>query len=147
MTSSYMRSWLAAAVALALAITSSLANDQIAAMFGDEAPYKQAFEAIQTAVADDDAEAVAAMIAYPFRVTADGEEYLFDGPEGVVEHYESIVTDEIKQAVADQDYEFLFANQDGVMFGDGQIWLTGICLDDACEKVDVKIVTIQSTQD
>jgi hypothetical protein len=142
-----MKSWLAAAAfASALSATPTLANDQIA-MFGDEAAYMEAFEAIKTAVAADDAEAVAAMIAYPFKVTADGEDYLFDGPEGVVEHYDSIVTDEIKQAVADQEYRYLFANQDGVMFGDGQVWLSEVCLDDACEKAEVKIVTIQSTKE
>lgn len=141
-----MRSWLAAA-ALALTLGAPAlveANDQIAGMFGDEAPWIEAFEALQTAVAADDAEAVAEMIAYPFRVTADGEEYLFEGPEGVVEHYHNIVTDEIKQAVAAQGYETLFANQDGVMIGDGQVWLTGICVESACETVDVKIATIQS---
>ena len=142
-----MRSWLAAAaLALTLAApTFAEANEQIADMFGDETPWIEAFEALQTAVAADDAEAVAAMIAYPFRVTADGEEYLFDGPDGVVEHYDNIVTDEIKQAVAAQDYETLFANQEGVMIGDGQVWLTGICVQSACETVDVKIATIQST--
>lgn len=141
-----MKSWLAAALALTLAApTLAHANEQIADMFGDEAPWIEAFDALQTAVAADDATAVAEMIAYPFRVTADGEEYLFDGPEGVVEHYDNIVTDEIKQAVAVQDYETLFANQDGVMIGDGQVWLTGICAEAACETVDVKIATIQST--
>lgn len=143
-----MKSWLAAAIsALALSAAPTLANDVIIAMFGDEVPYMEAFDALKTAMAEDDAEAVGAMIAYPFKVAADGEEYLFDGPEGFVEHYESIVTDEIKEAVAAQEYEYLFANQDGIMFGDGQVWLSGICIDDACEKVEVKIVTIQSTKE
>ena len=142
-----MKSWLAVALMLSAVPNIVLANDQIAGMFGDEAPYVEAFDALQAAVAADDAEAVAAMIAYPFKVTADGEEYVFDGPEGVIEHYPSIVTDEIKEAVAAQDYEYLFANQDGIMFGEGQVWLSGICLDDACEKVEVKIVTIQSTKE
>ena len=141
-----MKSWLAAAiVALALTTAPTLANEQIIALFGDEAPYMEAFDAFKTAVAEDDAETVAAMIAYPFKVTADGEEYVFDGPEGFIEHYESIVTDEIKHAVADQDYDTLFANQDGVMFGDGQVWLSEVCLDDACGKAEVKIIAVQST--
>ena len=36
---------------------------------------------------------------------------------------------------------------DGVMFGNGEVWLNGICKDDACADFDVKIVTIQSTAD
>ena len=31
------------------------------------------------------------------------------------------------------------------MFGNGQVWMTGVCADDACAVWDVKIVTIQST--
>jgi hypothetical protein len=145
-----LKTWLAAAaVVLVLSTMPAFAqsNAQIAGMFGDEAPYIEAFDTLQAAVAADDAEAVAAMIAYPFRVTADGEEYVFDGPEGVVEHYDSIVTDEIRQAVAEQQYQYLFANQDGIMFGDGQVWLSGICADDTCETVDVRIVTIQTTKE
>ena len=145
-----MKTWLAAAtlvLALAAAPASAQSNENIAALFGDETPYREAFDAIQEAVAADDAEAVAAMVAYPFSVTADGEAYLFDGPDGVIEHYHNIVTDEIKDVVAAQSYETLFANDQGIMFGDGQVWFTGICIDDACEEVDVKIVTIQSTQE
>ena len=54
-----MKPWLAAALAMTLAPTFASANDQIAGMFGDEAPWIEAFETLQTAVAADDAETVA----------------------------------------------------------------------------------------
>ncbi len=33
------------------------------------------------------------------------------------------------------------------MFGNGQVWLNGICEDDACNEFDVRIITIQSTDE
>jgi hypothetical protein len=67
-------------------------------------------------------------------------------PDGFVEHYDGIVTEEVKAAVVGQEYEDLFVSADGVMFGDGQMWLNGICKDDACAEFDVRIITIQNTE-
>lgn len=141
-----------AALALAaLAITPAIAqtaddvNSSIERVLGDHAAYEEAFQAIQVAVAEEDAEAVAEWVAYPFSVTVDGEDYSVEGPEGFIERYDGIVTEEVKAAVVDQKYENLFVSADGVMFGDGQMWLNGICRDDACAESDVKIITIQTT--
>lgn len=120
-------------------------NATIDMLLGEHAAYKEAFEAIQTAVASDDAAAVAEWIAYPFDATVDGEAYSLEGPDGFIEHYEGIVTEEVKGAIVDQAYEDLFVSADGVMFGDGQMWLNGVCADEACSDFEVRIVTLQST--
>jgi hypothetical protein len=129
----------------AAAQTAADVNASIDNVLGDHTPYGETFAAIQAAVAADDAEALAEWVAYPFNVTVDGEDYSFDGPDGFVEHYEGIVTPEVRQAVIDQKYGDLFVNTEGVMFGNGQMWLDGICKDDACAEFDVRIITIQST--
>lgn len=146
-----MKTWFAAiTVALVLVAAPALAQtdeDVTAAInlnFGDAEPFVEAFDAIQAAVADDDAEAFAQWVSYPFEVTVDGEAYVFDEPAGVVEHYESMMTEEIKTAILEQQYKDLFVNAEGVMFGDGQVWLSGICKDEACAAFDVRIVTVQS---
>jgi hypothetical protein len=148
-----MKIWFAAAAALALAITAAPAMAQtdedvrgfMTMQFGDAEPFVEAIDVIQAAVADGDAETFAEWISYPFRVTVDGEAYRFDGPEGVVEHYESMMTDEIKSAIVDQQFKDLFVNAEGVMFGNGQLWLSAICQTDTCEQFDVRIITVQST--
>lgn len=129
----------------AAAQTVNEVNASIDMVLGEHAAYEAAFEAIQAAVVANDAAAVAEWIAYPFDVTVDGEQYSFDGPDGFIEHYERIVTDEVKAAVVDQKYEDLFVSADGVMFGDGQMWLNGICIEEACSDFEVKIIAIQST--
>lgn len=147
-----MKSWRALAAALAFALASpALAQtdeDTTAALemnFGAAAQFQDAFNAIQQAVEADDAEAFALMVSYPFKVAVDGEDDILEGPEAVVEHYESMMTDEIRSAILDQEYKDLFVNAEGVMFGDGQVWMTAICQDDACEAFEVKIITVQST--
>jgi ketosteroid isomerase-like protein len=146
-----MKIWIAAA-AIALALTApALAQtreDVIAAIetnIGDPDRVIAAIEDIQAAVARDDAETVATWILYPFTVMVDGEEYEFAGPAGFVEHYESMMTPEIKSAIVDQKVEDLFVNSTGIMFGDGQMWLAGVCTDDVCTDFEVLIITIQST--
>lgn len=134
----------ALAISPALAQTADDVNSSIERVLGNYAAYEEAFAAIQVAVAEDDAEAVAEWVAYPFNVTVDGEDYSFEGPEGFIEHYDGIVTEEVKAAVVEQKYEALFVNADGVMFGSGQLWLNGICRDDSCAESDVKIITIQT---
>jgi len=147
-----MKIWLAAAtVALAFAAAPVLAQTDedvtaaITANFGDAAPFVDAYDTIQAAVADGDAETFAGWISYPFRVTVDGEAYVFEAEDGVIEHYESMMTDEIKTAIVEQQYKDLFVNAEGVMFGNGQLWLTAICQNEPCDIFDVRIITVQST--
>lgn len=114
-------------------------------VLGDHTLYREAFDAIQQAVADDDRAAYAAWVGYPIKVVADGEEMTIDEPAQFIEKYDNILTDEIRGAITSQHWQDLFANDQGVMFGNGQVWLNGICKDDTCEQFEVKIVAIQST--
>lgn len=112
---------------------------------GDHTAYRAAFDAIQEAVADDDKTGFAAWVSYPIALTADGEAMTIEDAAQFEEHYDVILTDEIKAAIADQKWQDLFVNYQGIMFGNGQVWLNGICKDDKCAEFDVKIITIQST--
>ena len=114
-------------------------------VLGDHTLFREAFDAIQQAVSDGDAAAFATWVSYPIKVVADGEEMLLSDEEQFIEHYDNILTDEILQAILDQSWSGLFVNSDGVMFGNGQVWLNGICRDESCAEFDVKIITIQST--
>ena len=43
-------------------------------------------------------------------------------------------------------YYSLFVNGDGVMFGNGEIWMNAICLDEACNETEARIITIQAAE-
>lgn len=107
--------------------------------------YRQAFDAIQQAVSEGDATTFADWVSYPIEVTADGEDMVIGDAGQFAEHYNDIVTPEIADAVTNQSFNDLFVNDQGAMFGNGQVWMSEICLDDACTNSEVKIITIQST--
>jgi hypothetical protein len=136
------------AVALA---TPAIAQDEpidqrLVTLFGASEPFAEAFEAIQTAVGNEDSGALGEWIAYPLRTMISGEETEIGDPESFMANYDFIVTPEVADAVMNQEWDTLFANADGVMFGDGQVWMTMICTDDACTNSEVKIITIQGAE-
>lgn len=121
-------------------------NGRIETVFGEYEAFAEAFEAVQAAVAEGDAETFAEWVYYPITVaaTGDGEEVTLEGPEDVVARYDDFMTDEIIEAITNQRYEDLFVNGGGVMFGNGELWLGGVCTEEGCTAFDVKIITIQS---
>jgi hypothetical protein len=118
-------------------------NQSIDQLLGDHTKYQAVIVALQKAVAAEDATAVAALVDYPIGVKVNGKETNIKSAKVFVEHYSGIITPSIAKAVTGQKYGDLFVNYKGVMFGDGQVWISGICHDNECKNFDVKIETIQ----
>jgi len=59
------------------------------------------FSALQRAIEHHDRRAVAAMVHYPIKVLASGWIIPLSGPDAFVKYYDAIVTEEIKDLVAD----------------------------------------------
>ena len=138
-----------AAFAVALGCGMALAqgnpvNQRIEVVLGASAPYEQAIKALQEAVARGDAQAVAALVHFPITVRIGGKPRAFKSPDELQRQYGQVFTPAITTAVTAQWYDELFVNAQGVMFGSGQVWLNGVCLNRDCSKVEVKVVTIQA---
>lgn len=131
----------------AIAQTDADTDAAIDSALGDHTLYRTAFDAIQKAAADGDKAGFAKWVEYPLGVKIDGKDVTIEDAATFEKDYDLILTDEIKTAIAVQKWQDLFANYKGVMFGNGQVWLNGICKDDKCAAFDVKVVTIQSTAD
>jgi hypothetical protein len=131
----------------AMAQTDADTDAAVDSALGDHAAYRAAFDAIQKAVAADDKAGFAAWVSYPIAVTADGEEMKLSDAAQFEEHYDNILTDEIKNVITTQKWADLLVNYQGIMFGNGQVWINGICKDDKCAEFDARIITIQSTAD
>lgn len=116
------------------------ARARIDAVLGDAAQYEKVFNAFKTAVVGGDRAAVVEQVRFPLNI-ADGKK--ITGPGEFQRNYEKIITPAVVKAVSEQDFGKVFANQQGVMIGDGQVWLNGTCLDQACTKTEVKVITIQ----
>ncbi|AWH27792.1 hypothetical protein [Stenotrophomonas sp. YAU14A_MKIMI4_1] len=130
-----------AAPAVAPAETSADdARARIDSVLGDAAQYEKVFNAFKTAVVGGDRAAVVEEVRFPLNV-AGGRK--ITGPGEFQRNYETIITPAVVKAVSEQDFGKVFVNQQGVMIGDGQVWLNGTCLDAACTRSEVKVITIQ----
>ncbi len=101
-------------------------NATLDSLFGDHASYRSFFEKLQKAVADDDKAAVAAMVDYPFQARINGKSVKIRDAAHFIADYERIMTPRVRHSLAHQRYEDLFANWQGVMVGDGEIWFSAV---------------------
>ena len=135
----------AAAPASAIADDPSAVNQAIDEALGDHVRYEAVIRQLQQAVAANDAAAVAALVDYPFATVRDGQPLKIADAEAFVRDYDRIMTPPIAEAIKRQRYSELMVNYKGVMFGNGEAWVNGICRDDACKNVDVRVVALQPT--
>ncbi len=116
------------------------ARARIETLLGDAAQYEKVFNAFKTAVVGGDRAAVVEEVRFPLNISGGKK---ITGPGEFQRNYEKIITPAVVKAVSGQDFGKVFVNQQGVMIGDGQVWLNGQCLDQACTKTEVKVITIQ----
>ena len=135
----------AAAPAPAIADDPSAVNQAIDEALGDHVRYEAVIRQLQQAVAANDAAAVATLVDYPFATVRDGQSLKIADAEAFVRDYDRIMTPPIAEAIKRQRYSELMVNYKGVMFGNGEAWVNGICRDDACKNVDVRVVALQPT--
>ena len=86
---------------------------------------------------------MAGLVSYPIGVKVHGKEVHIRTAKDFAQHYDGIMTPAITKAITSQKYEDLFVNYKGIMFGNGQIWINGICHDNQCKNFDVKVISIQ----
>lgn len=122
---------------------SAQVNQSIEKVLGEPEVYEPAIRAFQKAVATHDAAAVAKMVDYPFNATIDGKRVKIKDAAAFVAAYDKIVTPAIAKVVSEQKYADLSVSGKGVMFGDGEAWINGICKDDECKAFDARVVAIQ----
>lgn len=134
---------LAADVSATANTDTAAVNARIDQVLGDHAKYEPVIRAFQKAVVAKDAAAVAALVAYPLPVTLAGKAVKIRDAKEFVAHYDGIVTPAMAAVIGRQRYGELFVNDQGVMFGNGEAWINGICKDASCKQFDVKVVTLQ----
>ncbi|SDR02038.1 hypothetical protein SAMN05428982_2913 [Pseudoxanthomonas sp. CF385] len=121
----------------------SAVNQSIDDVLGDHVLYETVIRRLQQAVAARDAATVAALVDYPFTTVRDGQPLKVADADAFVRDYDRIVTPAIADAITKQKYSQLMVNYKGVMFGNGEAWVNGICRDNACKDVDVRVVALQ----
>lgn len=118
-------------------------NQAIDDTLGDHARYEAVIRQLQQAVAAKDAATVASLVDYPFTTVRDGAPLKVANAEAFIRDYDRIVTPDIATAITGQKYSQLMVNYKGVMFGNGEAWVNGICVDNACKEFNVRVVALQ----
>ena len=127
-----------------LAQTADDVNAQIDTVLGPHEIYRTAVETIQKALTEGNIDAIAGYIPFGEPIKVNGEDVVIADEADLNDQFETLFNDKVINAVTGQDYGSLFVNQDGIMFGEGELWLTGVCLDDSCEDVFVNISAINN---
>ena len=86
--------------------------------------------ALQEAVRRSDAAAVAQMVHYPLRVNNDSGSTSVDSAEAFIQQYAELMTPSISELVINARPGELFSSWRGLMFGAGEVWVSGVCNED-----------------
>ncbi len=121
-------------------------DQQIDNLQGNHEVFRQTISELQQAVSEEDTYAVSAFIEYPITVKINGKKRTIKSAEAFQPLYYDIITPEIAEVIVNQDYGSLFVNAEGVMFGNGEVWMSGVCRDNGCNQVDAMVITIQSME-
>jgi hypothetical protein len=91
---------------------------------------------LQRIVKNNDKKQFASLVRYPIHVLDGDHGTVISSPSDFAEKYSSIVTPDVRRAVLVQSTSCLFANDQGIMIGRGQLWFQKE------SSGDMKIVTI-----
>ena len=88
----------------------------------DPAEFEQTFTIVQELVSRDDKEKVAEYVLYPLNVNHNSVTRVIHTKQEFIKEYDTIMTNEVKQALLHQNVKDTFVNYKGVMVGNGEIW-------------------------
>jgi hypothetical protein len=80
-------------------------------------------QALKVAISNNDKHWVATHVLYPITEDINGRAVEIKNSTQFEKRYNDIITGNVKNAVITQDLNNLFTNSQGVMIGNGQIWI------------------------
>ncbi len=114
-------------------------DSRLDTLFGAHAPTRQFLAELQSDAAGKNWPAIAARVAYPLRIALSGKRTRIRTPVEFAAHAGQILTPKVLGAIRTQAYGALFANAQGVMIGDGEVWFSSVCKDTTCSSSSIKI--------
>jgi hypothetical protein len=100
------------------------------------------FAGVQAAFRARDVAKLSELISFPMLLKTPDASVRVQSARELGRYKDKIFSDDLRAVVSAQEFETLFLSSDGMMFGDGQIWLQAQCPDQACTTSMVRIVTI-----
>ena len=118
--------------------------DRIEMLHGEADAFVVAFDILTEGFRDGAIDGIARLGNYPFPVEANGELYDIFTPQDLIDNFDRLIMPETQRALAAQEFSSLFVNADGVMVLDGELWMTLVCIDDACAESAWSIIAINN---
>ena len=88
--------------------------------------FEKSFNTIKYLVKNNEKSKVANYVSYPLNVNREDKKIKIQSKEDFIKNYNSIITENVKKALLDQDVAKTFVNYQGVMVGSGEIWFTHV---------------------
>ena len=88
--------------------------------------FEKSFNTIKYLVKNNEKSKVASYVSYPLNVNREDKKIKIQSKEDFIKNYNSIITENVKKALLDQDVAKTFVNYQGVMVGSGEIWFTHV---------------------
>lgn len=109
-------------------------------MFGDGPAYKAFFNAFQQAAQRRDVSAMLALIEYPLSID-EGKPRLLSAEQTALS-FDRIFDARRLQLIVEQNFDHLHISNAGAAFGQGEIWFGGVCGENNCEQMQIRILRI-----
>jgi hypothetical protein len=105
---------------------------------------KSFLDSLKKAVESDDKAYLSDVARYPLRYFESKKRRSVKGPAQFSKKYKVIFTDKVKRAIENQQYQDLFVDSEGIMLGNGEMWISGIVEKTTPPKTDIKIIAINN---
>jgi len=118
--------------------------NRIESLHGNAGDLNEPLLSLVEAMGNSDAATIAGLAEYPLRVAANGESYDIQSADDFVENFDTLVTQDTRDAVARQTYDQLFVNSDGVMLAGGAVWMSNVCDNGDCSSSHWAVISINN---
>jgi len=91
--------------------------------FDDASKVQLYVENLKTLVSQDKKEDIAQLIRFPLKISVAARRITLRSKDDFLKHYDQAFNSKVRDALAKQDSANLFANWQGAMIGNGEIWI------------------------
>ncbi|SFV29972.1 hypothetical protein SAMN05216456_0884 [Devosia crocina] len=142
-----LRTLASALLTLALLVPASASEEEvyisIENIHGDADGFFDVFSGVQDAAMFNPID-IAGYGLYPMTINANGEVYDILEEQDLIDNFDTLVYPETIDAILGQDVDDLIVTSEGVGLANGALWITNICLDDACSETQWGVFSINN---